>query len=303
MIDSFISKKNLWDILHSSAHPSVVVDGVSLEGFLPDHFGHHPELGLFLVGFQEFRRSIGFFQIGLPRTRISPVDPSLGDALQIIGLLVLFLVPQPVGSRIRVVQDHKGGLVAFAKRRLEAVPGFFSTGVDDNAGVGLAPLRVGGVSGVGPVGRLDGAELGDSSLVLNIGVVDGIGRKHTHFLSSQQSAPDGSRDLLGPVNVGIRELLPGNITSWLVSALDGKILGDDRLAEFLVEWGSGNAMKCDFLFWCWRVCCLLCQIWTVNSANCCHFSVSNEFHWYEMCRVYSIPYRAMPFMSIELSMA
>ena len=73
---------------------------------------------------------------------------------------------------------------------------------------------------------------------MNVPKVDGIGREDRDFLSAYQSTPDCPRDLLGPVDVGIRELLPRNVTSRLVPALDLKILGDDSRAEFLVEWSS-----------------------------------------------------------------
>ncbi len=228
--------------LHSPAHPSVVVDGISLEGFLSNEFGDYPELGLFLVGFQEFRRSIRLFQIGLPWSGVGPVDPSLGNALQIVSLLVVSLVPQPIRRRVGIVQDDKGRVVVLAQRRLESIPGFFSAGIDHNAGIGLAALRVGGIPGIAPVGHLDGTELGDATLVLNVAVIDGLRREDTHGLPTQQTASDGTGNLFGPVNVGIRQLLAGNVTSWFVSALDREVFGYHRLAEFLVQGSSENEL-------------------------------------------------------------
>lgn len=37
-------------LLHTPAHPPVVVDRVPLKGFFPDQLGDHPELRFFLVG-------------------------------------------------------------------------------------------------------------------------------------------------------------------------------------------------------------------------------------------------------------
>ena len=161
-------------ILHPPTHPSVVVDRISLERFFSDQFGDYPELWLFLERFQEFRRSVRLFQVGLPRTGVGTVDPSLGDALQVKCLLIIFLVAQSIGCGIGVVQDHKGRLVALCERGLEAIPGFFSAGINDDAGVGLTAVGVDGVSSISPVGSLYGTDFGDSSLVLDILVVDGI---------------------------------------------------------------------------------------------------------------------------------
>jgi hypothetical protein len=225
--------------LHPPAHPPVVVDRVPLEGFFPDQLGDHPQLGLFFVGFQQLGRPVRFFQVRLPRTGICPIDPSLGDPLEVIGLLVVFLVAQPVGRRVGVVQDDKGRFRGFCQRFLEVVPGFFPTGVDDDTGVRqLSGLGVVAVAGSPPVGRSNGAEPGDSSLGLDVLVVDGVRRQDGDGFPAQHTAPDGPRDLLGPINIGIGKLLSGDVAPRHIPTLDRQVLGDDRLAEFLVEGGS-----------------------------------------------------------------
>ena len=94
-----------------------------------------------------------------------------------------------------------------------------------------------------------------ASLVFDVAVVDGICRENRNGLATNQTASNRAGNLFCPVNVGIRKLLAGNVAPRLVSALDGKVLGDDRLAEFLVE-GSSVGVS------------------IIPTVNCCLWSIS-----------------------------